>query len=217
MASSVKYYIYISDAKVDMVYPQIKKPLLERIASELNISLKLLGAEISAGVKGNQSEETRYSKVRIVSRFVERHEPVGTVEDPLIYFKGTLPMRWGPLSHHPETVYFGGSTSRAILGLGGSTKHIIGGDPGPAIQSIFSSGLYGLLDALDETNQSSNDMEELALLAVKYAAKEMRGPAQRLEFLAKTLLSEPIKAGGSGDSDENRIVLGTPIYVALAY
>ncbi|MGZ6304382.1 MAG: DUF7019 family protein, partial [Ktedonobacteraceae bacterium] len=37
----MKYYIYISDAKVDMLYPQIHKPILKRIASSLNIDLNL--------------------------------------------------------------------------------------------------------------------------------------------------------------------------------
>lgn len=42
----MKYYIYISDTKVDMLYPQIPKPLLKRIASDLSIDLKLFGAEV---------------------------------------------------------------------------------------------------------------------------------------------------------------------------
>ena len=62
----MKYYLYISDTKVDMLYPQIPKPILKRIASSLSIDLKLLGAEVNIGVKGNLSDETRYAKVQIV-------------------------------------------------------------------------------------------------------------------------------------------------------
>ncbi len=65
----MKYYIYISDTKVDMLYPQIPQPLLKRIASNLSIDLKLFGAEVNIGAKSGSSEETRISKVRIVSEY----------------------------------------------------------------------------------------------------------------------------------------------------
>src|SRR6266496_4413294 len=128
MGNDVKYYIYLSDAKLDMLYPQIPKSLLKRIASELNISLKLLGAELTAGIKGTQSEETRYSKVRIVSKYIEEHLHLGTVDSPDAYFKGTLPMKWGLLpgdnfyTNASETgvVYFGGFSDQTIVGLGGT-------------------------------------------------------------------------------------------------
>jgi len=69
----MKYYIYISDAKVDMLYPQIPKPILKRIASSLNIDLKLFGAELNIGAKSNSSDETRYAKVKLVSEYIEKN------------------------------------------------------------------------------------------------------------------------------------------------
>ncbi|HYT46447.1 MAG TPA: SAVMC3_10250 family protein [Methylomirabilota bacterium] len=86
----MKYYIYISDTKVDMLYPQIPKPVLKRIASSLSIDLKLLGAELSVGIKNNQVDETRYAKVRIVSEYIEKHLDVGSIDAPSTYFKGKL-------------------------------------------------------------------------------------------------------------------------------
>ena len=32
----MKYYIYISDTKIDMLYPQIPKSLLKKVASNLS-------------------------------------------------------------------------------------------------------------------------------------------------------------------------------------
>lgn len=111
----MKYYIYISDTKVDMLYPQIPKPLLKKIASSLNIDLKLFGAELSIGAKGNPSNETRYVKVQIVSEYIEKHLDVGSVDAPSTYFKGKLPMRYGTLGR--DAIYFGGTNSHIILGL----------------------------------------------------------------------------------------------------
>jgi len=88
----MKYYIYISDTKVDMLYPQIPKSLLKKIASSLNIDLKLLGVEVSVSGKSNPSDETRYTKVKIVSEYIEKHIDVGTIDAPSTYLKGTLSM-----------------------------------------------------------------------------------------------------------------------------
>ena len=94
MDSKMKYYIYISDTKIDMLYPQISKSLLKKIASNLSIDLKLLGAELSLGYKSIQAEETRYSKVGIVSEYLEKHFDVGTIDAPKTYFKGDLLMQY---------------------------------------------------------------------------------------------------------------------------
>lgn len=143
--NSLKYYIYISDAKLDMLYPQISQPLLKRIAGELNINLKLMGAELGTSIKDNQLEQTRYSKLRIVQEYIEKRFSVGTIDKPgESYFKGTLRMRWGPIpglpAYHPSTknppnegqddnwVYFGGYSLKAIVGFLGSAAHIVGAD-----------------------------------------------------------------------------------------
>ena len=80
-----------------MLYPQIPQPLLKKIASNLSIDLKLLGAEVSVGAKSSQANETRYSKVRIVSEYIEKHLDVGSIDAPSTYFKGKLSMKQGTL------------------------------------------------------------------------------------------------------------------------
>ncbi len=136
----MKYYIYISDTKVDMLYPQIPKSILKQIASSLSIDLKLLGAEINIGAKGGSSDETRYSKVQIVSEYIEKHLDVGTIDAASTYFKGTLPMRWGLLGDY--SIYFTGITNRTYIGLGGSLKHVLGANSGSAPIGIQSSHMH---------------------------------------------------------------------------
>ena len=140
----MKYYVYISDTKIDMLYPQIPKPLLKKIASNLSIDLKLLGAEVNIGTKSNQSDETRYAKVKIVSEYIEKHLDVGTIDTPSTYFKGKLLMQWGQIelpadrnvlsltrtedyfNNISSDVYFAGKTDRTYFGLCGSLKHVLG-------------------------------------------------------------------------------------------
>src|SRR6266480_8136240 len=197
----MKYYMYISDSKIDMLYPQIPKPILKRIASSLNIDLKLFGAELSVGIKNNQSDETRYAKVRIVSEYIEKNLDIGTVDAPSTYFRGTLPMKWGPPLENEDVVgsgdmvYFGGFTQHTILGLASSMGHVISSNKGSTFEMGISY-LYALFRILayepqkpitiipDVTDDYYNDM---AFLGVQRQTGEMIGPKQTLEFLAKTL------------------------------
>ena len=51
MDQALKAYKYISDTKVDVLYAQILRSLLDGIAVDLNIDLKLVVVEASAAVK----------------------------------------------------------------------------------------------------------------------------------------------------------------------
>lgn len=62
-------------------------------------------------------------------------------------------MRWGPLGHRKNTVYFGGKTDNTWIGLAGSFNHIIGSNTGEsdalrgdAIR--FSRTFYDIQNAL---------------------------------------------------------------------
>jgi hypothetical protein len=128
--AELKNYLYVSDSKVDMLYAQIPAPLRDKIAVELKIDLRLF----SASVRPIEQTETRYSKLRLVTRYLEWHLPMGTVDEPGTYFRGRLPMRWGPLgsrsrSHEqgPFTL-FAFHEGRKYLALVGSSSYVTGGE-----------------------------------------------------------------------------------------
>jgi uncharacterized protein DUF7019 len=122
--AKLKHYIYISDTKVDMLYAQIEKRLLNRFSVELSIDLKPLGAGVGATIKPTSAEETRISKLRLVAKYLEEQQHVGWIDAPGTYFKGSLPMDWGVAvdreaakSDPPYAVYFIGKTNRTVVGL----------------------------------------------------------------------------------------------------
>src|SRR5215210_3594140 len=123
----MKYYVYISDSKVDMLYSQIPKRILDRIAADLNVNLGIFS--LSVKEKENQ-EKTRYEKLKLVVNYIENNMEVGTVDEPNAYFTGLLPMRWGEYRVDSGLVYFGGKTAQTVLGLGGSMTHVIGNRKG---------------------------------------------------------------------------------------
>lgn len=119
----MEYYVYVSDAKLEMLYEQIPTRLRDRLATELKIDLKLLSTAFSEQPSG----KSKYAKLKLVTDFITKNKQVGTIDNPLSYFAGTLEMSWGPYGTGDEQiVYFGGSTNKTIIGLGGSLKHVIG-------------------------------------------------------------------------------------------
>ena len=142
-------------------------------------------------------------------------------------------MRWTELSR--GIIYWGGMTDEAIIGLGGSIRHIIGSpDLMPEsfreVGSFDDSILYALsqdshiAEALN-TEYYSGKTETLRSLYHKYRVYEPlpemliaeasmqldqsdTGVKRPLEFLAKTLLR--------GQHESKAVLLATPIYVAMA-
>lgn len=130
-ADRVEYLIYVSESKVEMLYEQIRRQRsrnasrLASIASQLEI--KLRGVQLSFRSK---REETLYGKLWTVVEYLEQTGKVGTIEEPRMYFKGTLPACWTSLedADNPTEVlaYFSSNTYRTIVGLGGSARHMVG-------------------------------------------------------------------------------------------
>src|SRR6266571_7764642 len=120
----MKFYLYISDAKIDMLFAQIPFGFLEQIAGELKINVGVL----SASVKRDPGELDRYKKAEAVSKYIDRNSHVGTLDSPEEYFRGQSIVRWEFYGDTKSVVYFGGKTEQTWFGLGGSSKHMVGGN-----------------------------------------------------------------------------------------
>jgi len=216
----MKYYVYISDAKVDMLLAQIPHDAKQRLATEFKFDLKLLSASRKTET---ESDDNRFSRLDAVVTFIREYGNLGTVDEPDEYVEGYLDMRWGPYGEERDEkgslVYFGGITERTIVGLGGSMKHVIGNSGATNAHShSWTPMLMRSIEEdlkFDERKQQSPDRAEVeaggdrSLQAVELATTEIKGPTQPLEFIAKRLLY------GRGYSKKKKVLLGTPLYVAL--
>jgi len=63
-------------------------------------------------------------------------------------------------------------------------------------------------ESIEEAKESKDWQKAPSLWAAEFEIGQMKGPRQRLEFLARTLLI--------GKPSKKLVVLATPIYVALA-
>lgn len=92
----LRYYVYISDYKLDMLYEQISPALRRRISGELNIDLKLADLTLR---ESERPEATRMAKLRAIEHYIDRHHRVGDISDPgREFFRGNIDMQWGWLT-----------------------------------------------------------------------------------------------------------------------
>ncbi|MFJ5774639.1 DUF7019 family protein [Streptomyces sp. NPDC093094] len=217
---SLRYYLYVSDSKVDMLLAQIDPALRQKRTTEVNVSLKVVGGK---RVVEDTGEEERGARLERLVRFLGDQEELGTVDDPRRFFRGMLRLRWGPFPADPSLVWFGGSSVRTVVGLGGSAHHVLGSPPPsepvlprsltPSLLAGLASdpqiqALVGMIAAEEERPVRTGT--PAAAQAVHRANELMPGPGQRVEFVAKRLLHVP----GAPDAGP-AVLLGTPLYVAL--
>lgn len=207
---SFRYYVYISDDKIDMLLSQIDPALTRKRTTEVSVSLPLLGAK--RGVEAPSGSD-RIARLERVVRHLHDFGDLGSVAEPGQFFGGILPMRWGPF-HGTSLVYFGGEADGTVVGLGGSGKHVLGSSSEQDAEGVPRSVTPNLLDGL-AAEPGIGDLlgvgtgaDDEALRAVELATANLRGPLQNVEFVAKRLLS--------GCLGSRRVVLGSPLYVALA-
>ena len=215
---ALRYYMYVSDAKVDMLLSQIEPAAKRKLAKEFSVGIKIFGAKhTSERLEG----EDRICRLEAVVNYLTDHGEVGPLEDPRRFFGGEIDMRWGLYDPARDgLVFFGGSNDNAIIGLGGSTHHLIGAAPAPET-TIPRSQTVALLRALraaatrEETHSELEGWpdERSALEAVGTAVSHAGGPPARLEFVAKRLLSGPDPARFA--NERKLVVLGSPLYVAM--
>ena len=214
---NLKYYLYISDVKVDMLISQIAPQPKKQLSAELGINLGVLRGSVSGEI---QSVPNRTARLEFVLSYIRENGDVGTVDDSSDYFEDNLNMRWGPYVPEPKMVYFTGiSDGGTVLGLGGSTKHLIGESGSDHIGGYsLAPSLLGALAkdpelAADLSERTLNDNPSKAMSIVYSTAVGNTSLTQRVEFFAKRLLL------GKHSTEEDRstmVLLGTPLFVALA-
>ncbi|MER5702847.1 SAVMC3_10250 family protein [Micromonospora sp. NPDC002296] len=221
-----RYYLYISDTKIDMLLSQIDPGHHRRRAAEFSVNLPFVGAKRTVEAPAADL----VNRLERVTRYLDDHGDVGSVDAPGQFFRGLLPMQWGvvPTTDGSPLVHFGGRSEHTIVGLGGSAVHVIGASP-PAepaphalAPSMMPALLAGLVDGDGADPRAATDADAgldaadvAGLASVHRAGTRLRGPAQNVEFLAKRLLSGPSPYPELDGRPGMTVLLGSPLYVAL--
>lgn len=211
-----RYYLYISDAKVDMLLGQIDPAFLRPRTIETGLSLKLFSARQST----EAPPPGRTARLERVLRHLDETGQTGSVDEAGPYVHGVMPLQWGHLPGPAggALVYFGGRTGRTILGLGGAGSHVLTSNP-PQTQDFAPSSAPTLLAGLASAMAADNveiAADQPSLAWVHTAGRMLRGPRQTMEFVARRLLAGPSPYPEIDGRPGMQVLLGSPLYVALA-
>lgn len=234
MPTPPKLYLYVSDEKLNRLYPEIPLSLKEKFAGELSLSLNLgvVGGSLKSVV---QPHEDRISRLKILIKYLEESGYVAEIDTATTssFFKGTLLMKWGRVrsSKEGELVFFTGSTERTLVGLAGQSKHTlfptspIANHPDSTIHFWLSS-FPAILRHLEGIPQSALQVpqekfipevsaDEHALKVIESAIRsiEREGVSQRVEFLAVNYLYGGVPHP-SFHPNQSWLLFGSPLYVA---
>ena len=199
----MRYYIYISSAKLDMLFPQVP------------------GATLFEAQQ--KTFDSQIARLNIVEEHILSSNEVGTATQKRPWLRGTLDAKFVDIGN--DAILFVARKANTFLALGGSAHHLIGGARPDPVNIPFSY-LYRLtraLTSLVERNPEfllklpEKDMKTEISAAGNFDAwmqvifKAWSDPApipQRIEFLAKRLVSQKTHNG-------KVFTLATPLYVAL--
>ena len=86
----LKYYLYISDSKVDMLLAQIGDARVKTISKEHGFPLKWFSVKRTETYQDN---EDRIWRLQVVVDFIRRFGNLGTVEEPDEHIEDSMSMR----------------------------------------------------------------------------------------------------------------------------
>ena len=225
-ADELKYYLYISASKLRMLYEQATKDTNKKKTFEWGVNLKI------ASVKSTSARDEKVDRDAMLKRVLEgleANDQLGTLAEPKIFIRDTFPIRWGFYNDcdsrpegEPALVYFGGFQNNLLLGMGGSSCHVVGHEGATSTWSRSSTPtlvkwlLSGLQKGKRPPTWDDPRSEECEVFrAMALAQYYLRPPTQTVEFVAKTIAFGEVQGMEPFIGiDKARVILATPLYVA---
>ncbi|MFJ4689647.1 DUF7019 family protein [Streptomyces sp. NPDC088789] len=212
----MRYYLYVSRAKVDMLFGQIPQKLLPRLVTEARADLKVL----SVSVQQPREEPTLYDRLNVVETHLDREYDIGWMTEPAQWFRGESGLRTSVTGRPDSPVLMTCVDENVVVALIGSSHHIVGREEPPAeLGRVGHSWLPALHELLEESRADRGTLDAEALDAegtvrdVLDFTQHATGPATWCEFLARQLLRG--RATGP-DGRERDVVVATPLFVAMS-
>jgi hypothetical protein len=218
----MRYYQYISEAKVEMLLPQIPLSLKQRISAEIGVDIGILSGRLSAQM---DTMDNLVARAQAVENYIIKHEGAGTsINSDKGWFYGEYSAVILHFDTNSNVVFWMLKRPDAIVMLGGSSKHLIGNVSTNSISPSLSFApdliekIYDyrkLLLRLPESELESSLSVGVSgkpwtnlISEVHFMLEGKRSMEQRIGFLARRLLFDEI--------GEKPVVLATPLLVYLA-
>jgi hypothetical protein len=205
-----KSYLYVSDAKVEMLIDDLGPSLRERFDLKLKVDVSGIGGEAAL----LHPDSGRFARARRLCAALDAQKRIGSIHDEdTEFFRGELLAAWGFWNRYDEgyadVVFFHGFVDeRTFVGLGGSAYHTMERAT-ERLQQYSNSGLQALLAFLKERSEVATSHQGVpsAWPAEAWEADHDNSAVpEPIEFVAERLLDGP--------RHEIRTIIGSPIYVA---
>ena len=117
-----KYYVYVSEAKLDMLFAQIPHEPKQKITTEIKGDAKI--ASMTRKVE-KDIDVNIYTKLAVVIEFIKDYSDVGTIENPGVWISVVEDMNM-EISGIRDRVLWTGEVNDTFVVLNGSKHHVIG-------------------------------------------------------------------------------------------
>lgn len=160
----MREFLYISDRKLDSYEAQVPPGLAKELSAEVSASIGVLSAKL----KSKDPATDRVSRVELVSEFIARNCPVGTLiahEPDRSWVCDTLSVRQVRIPAVPSVfLLVGTSDSEEVCALIGSTGHVLGTASGEPTR-FSASYFHAFVDAIAEAQvDASSDLAHSDLM-----------------------------------------------------
>ena len=193
-----------------MLFPEIPQQERGKLAIELKFDLKIFSMTLK---NDNKADDNIYAKCDVLCKYLERKEDIGNIDYPGPFFKGTLPLVYGIYRDYAsDLTFFSGETEDTFLILIGSSDNIVSSNKDFTAKEKHSPDYYTMkfLNYTIENPTVENELysDKRVLKELYNSAKYLVGIRQNLAFIAKKLFQGQIEG-------KKKVLLATPIYVAL--
>ncbi len=216
--TALRYYVYISTTKVDMLFPQIPAAFLKGAEAELKINLGVVSTSIKG--KGPEDAKELAARVGVVEAYLKDQEDVGTVENPKRWIEGIARLRWGCVQEYASDIaFFGGKIGGRTVALLGSSESVLGA---PQMGSANHAPFYYTLQFFNQMLKNRHFKEGNLFDSPQMEGKEGKPPyysyPESIQIAYDALAgSEAIlQFSALVLHTEKNLIVATPLYVALA-
>jgi hypothetical protein len=214
LPSTSKTYLYVSDAKVEMLINGLAPRLRDQFDLKVTAGIPGLNAEIAL----RHSELGHFSRAERLCGALDAEGRIGSVDDEQSeFFRGKMLAAWGFWNRtdnsYADVVFFSGFLNDDMfVGLGGSAYHTME-RASERLQKYSNSGLQTLMEFLKERSEATRAGSSYqygppgAWEAESWDADHDNSMVpEQVEFVAQRLLDESLSG--------IRTIIASPIYVA---